>query len=62
MYHGMYEHRDEWGKVYHTSARIGGFKTEEAAIKAVVKRGGIGYVSDARNVVLCVVRNGRIVK
>jgi hypothetical protein len=58
VYHGMYEYRDEWKKVYHLSARLGGFKTVEAAVKAVVVRGGVGYVSDARNVPLYVVRNG----
>lgn len=60
MYHGMYEYRDEWKKVYHLSARMGGFKTVEAATRAVARRGGVGYVSDARNVPLYIVRKGQI--
>lgn len=62
MVHGFYEHVDEWGKQYHLSAKIGGFKDESAAVKAIAKRGGVGYTTDHRNVVLNIVRNGQIVR
>lgn len=62
MYHGMYQYRDEHGKDYHVSARMGGFKTIESAVKAISCRGGVGYVADAKNVPLYVVRNGKLLK
>ncbi len=61
MFHGMYEHEDRFGKKHYLSARIGGFRTTDQARKAVVKRGGEGYISDEHNVVLHVVRKGHIV-
>lgn len=61
MFHGMYEHKDEYGHVYHLSARIGGFTSVESAVKAVAKRSDVGYISDSRNVVLHVIRNGKLV-
>lgn len=58
----MYEHKDEYGHTYHLSARIGGFASVESAAKAVVRRGNTGYVSDSRNVVLHVIRNGKLIQ
>lgn len=62
MFHGMYEYRDEYGKTYSLNTRIGGHHSIDAAVRSVVKRGGNGYVSDYRNVVLHVVKDGKIMK
>jgi hypothetical protein len=62
MIYGMYEYTDEWGNKKHTSARIGGFKTEEQAVKAITKRGGNGYTLSDRNVLINIVRDGQIKK
>lgn len=59
MYRATYEHRDWTGKVYHLNARIGGFSKEASAVKAIVCRGGVGYVSNAAGHILFVVRSGR---
>ncbi len=58
MYHAMYEHVDRYGNKSHLNAHIGGFKSENAAFKAVVKRSKVGYVTDDRDVTLFIIRNG----
>jgi hypothetical protein len=43
------------------NARIGGFTNVSSAVKAIAKRGGVGYVMDQHRVVTHAVRHGRIV-
>jgi hypothetical protein len=54
----MYEYRDEYNKVYHLNARIGGFTKESAAIAAIARRSKVGYVTDDQSRILFVVRKG----
>lgn len=62
MFHGMAEHKDRYGNVFFFNVRIGGFKSQDAAVKAVVKRNPTGYITDDRDVCLCVIRKGHVVK
>lgn len=59
MFHAIYEHRDEYNKVYHLNAKIGGFKSDTAAIAAIARRSAVGYVTDSNNRTLFIIRNGR---
>lgn len=62
MFHAMYAHVDRYGKTHYTNARIGGYKTEDQARRAVVRNGPDGYVTDDRDVCLFIVRKGHVVK
>lgn len=55
---GMYQLPNKQG---YRNARIGGFKNLDAAVRAIAKRSGVGYIMRQDHMVIHAVRNGRIV-
>lgn len=43
------------------NARIGGYGSINAAVRAIAQRGGVGFIMDQSRMVTHAVRNGRIV-
>lgn len=43
------------------NTRIGGFKHVDAAVRAIARNGGVGYIMNQNRMVTHAVRNGRIV-
>lgn len=43
------------------NTRIGGFKHVDSAVKAIARKGGIGFIMNQDRMVIHAVRNGRIV-
>jgi hypothetical protein len=55
---GMYQLPDRSG---YRNARMGGFASEASAVRAIARKGGIGYIMTQNRVVINAVRNGKIV-
>lgn len=55
---GMYQLPNRKG---YRNARMGGFKSVTAAVAAIGRHGGIGYIMDQHHIVIHAVRHGRVV-
>lgn len=55
---GMYQLPDRTG---YRNARLGGFTNVSSAVKAIAKRGGVGFIMDQHRSVQYAVRHGRII-